>query len=163
MREGARLEASTSMVSVIVSPGTTIPIAGETISHAAPAVAVNEIGAPLVVRVTVCTGAGFGGAVKLRLVALKLRVDGAAVTCSVTFTTAGAATPATVMVTEDKYAPTARLVGFTITLMVAGRVPALVFTVSQKSAGGVDVVNVGLPVLGFTVNVCALGRAEPCW
>jgi hypothetical protein len=46
--------------------------------------------------------------------------------------------------------------------MDAGKVPLSVFTVSQKSVGGVAVVNVGLPVLGFTAIDCAFGSVvEP--
>jgi hypothetical protein len=46
--------------------------------------------------------------------------------------------------------------------MEAGNVPLSILTVSQKSAGGVDVVKVGFPALGFTATVCAFGRVvEP--
>ena len=44
--------------------------------------------------------------------------------------------------------------------MAGGKVPLSILTVSQKSAGGVAVVKVGLPVLGFTATDCALGSAN---
>jgi hypothetical protein len=91
-------------------------------------------------------------------VGLSVSVEGGDVTSSPTVTTAGDAAPATVMVTADMYVPTARLVGFTSTAIEAGKVPLSILTVSQKSVGGVDVVKVGLPALGFTATVCAFGR-----
>jgi hypothetical protein len=44
---------------------------------------------------------GLGGALKIRLFVLKLKVDGGEVTSRLTVTTAGDATPETVMVTDD--------------------------------------------------------------
>ena len=151
--DGARLVASTFTVSVCRSPGSTMPTAGETDSQVAPAVAVKEIGESLVDMVTVCATDGLGGAVKIKLDGLNINVDGGEVTSKFTVTTAGEAIPATAMVTADVYVPTARLVGFTSTPMEAGSVPLSMFTVNQKSVAGVDVVKVGLPVLGFTAMV----------
>jgi hypothetical protein len=78
-----------------------MPTAGETDSQAAPAVAVNAMGDPLVDSITVCAMDGLGGALKIRLFVLKLKVDGGEVTSRLTVTTAGDATPETVMVTDD--------------------------------------------------------------
>jgi hypothetical protein len=144
---------------VITSPGKAIPTAGETLSQVAPAVALNEIGAPLVVNVTICATDGLGGAMKLSVLGVTAKVDGAAVTVSVTVTTAGEATPTTVIVTAELYVPTGSPVGFTSTPMDAGKLPLSIFTVSQKSVGGVDVTNAGFPVLGFTAIDCAFGNA----
>ena len=85
----------------------------------------------MVDNVTVCAADGLGGAVKTKLVGLRVKVEGGEVTSSPTVTTAGDATPATVMVTADEYVPTGRLVGFTSTLMEAGKVPLSKLTVSQ--------------------------------
>jgi hypothetical protein len=89
------------------------------------------MGESLVDSVTVCATDGLGGAVKIKLLALRVKVDGGEVISSPTVTTAGEATPATVIVTADVYVPTARLVGFTSTLMEAGKVPLSKLTMSQ--------------------------------
>ncbi len=120
---------------------------GDTDSHVAPGAAENEIGEPFVVNVTVWVWGGLGGAVKVSVAGFNDNVEGAAVTFSVTETTEGAAAPVTVIVTADTYCPTGRLVGFTLTLRVAGRFPLSRLTVSQKSVAGVDVVNDGVPEL----------------
>jgi len=62
---------------------------------------VNEIGEPFVDNVTVCATEGVGGAVNRRVPGLMVNVDGGEVISSVTVTTAGEPTPATVMVTEE--------------------------------------------------------------
>jgi hypothetical protein len=89
------------MLSIARSPGKTMPTAGETDSQAAPAVAVNAMGDPLVDSITVCAMDGVGGALKIRLFVLKLKVDGGEVISKLTVTTAGDATPETVIVTDD--------------------------------------------------------------
>lgn len=81
--------------------------------------------------VTVCAVDGLGGAVKIRLLGLNVSVEGGEVISRFTVTTAGDGTPETVIVTADVYVPTARLVGFTSTLMDAGSVPLSILTVSQ--------------------------------
>ena len=98
---GANVAAFTLTVSVVSSPGKTIPIAGETVIHGTPEVAVNDIGDPLVESVNVCATDGLGGAVKIRVLGVTAKVEGAAVTWSVTVITAGDNTPATVIVTEE--------------------------------------------------------------
>jgi hypothetical protein len=98
---GASDVASTFTVIVAISPGKTIPTAGETVIHVAPEVTVYEIGAPLVDKVIVWDTDGSGGARKARVAGLKLKVDGAAVTLRFTAITAGDATPVTVIVTDD--------------------------------------------------------------
>lgn len=134
-----------------------MPTLGETVNHVAPGVAVNEIGAPFVDSVTVWDGAGFGGAVKVRVAGFSDKVEGAAVTFKVTGTTTGAAAPVTVIVIEDTYCATGRLLGFTVTLSDAGRLPPFRFTFSQKSVPGVDVVNAGVPALARIETFCAFG------
>jgi hypothetical protein len=89
------------IVRVARSPGKTIPTAGETDNQGAPAVAVNEMGESFVDKVTVCATEGLGGAVKKMLFGFTLKVEGGEVTLSVTVTTAGDPTPATVMLTEE--------------------------------------------------------------
>ena len=98
---GARVVASTVTVRITCSPGKTIPTVGDTVIHADPAVAENEMGELSVVKVTVCATDGSGGAVKIRVPGFKVKVEGGDVTLRVTVTTAGEATPATVMVTEE--------------------------------------------------------------
>lgn len=127
----------------------------------APAVAVNEIGAPSVIKAIVCA-AGLGGAVNVREVAESDSVDGGAVIFSVTPITAGDPTPNTVSVTDAMYWPSGRLVGFTITLTDPGNVPLFGLAVSQYAvAGAIAVMNDGLPALTFTLTDCAFGNADP--
>lgn len=154
---GASAVASTVTVMVACSPGSTMPTVGDTVIQVAPEVAENEIGELLVVNVTVCGADGSGGAMKLSVAGVKLKVEGAAVTFSVTGIASGAAAPTTVSVTDDTYVPTARLSGLTVTLRVAGKVPLSRLTDNQKSVGGVAVVNPGLPTLAFIEIVCAFG------
>lgn len=91
-------------------------------------------------------------------------VEGAAVTFSVTGNIKGCAAPVTVTVMEDTYWPTGRLVGFTLTLRVAGRLPLSRLTVNQKSVAGVDVVNDGVPALARTDIFWDFGNAvAPDW
>lgn len=122
---------STTTLSVSCSPGRTIPTVGETVAHVAPEVAVNEIGAPFVVSVTVCAADGSGGAVKLNVDGLSVSVDGGEVTSRVTATITGASTPVTVIVIEEEYVPTASPVGFTLTLILAGKFPLVRLVASQ--------------------------------
>jgi len=155
--EGVSAAAFTVTLRVANSPGKTIPTVGETISHVAPAVAENEIGAPFVDRVTVWAADGLGGAVNVSVAGFNDSVEGASVTFNVTATTEGAAAPVTVIVMADTYCPTGRLFGFTLTLSVAGSVPLSRFTFNQKSVPGVEVVKSGLPALARIETVCALG------
>ena len=96
---GARLDASTEIVRTSRSPGSTTPTVGLTCSQAAPEAAENEMGVPLVERVTVCAASGIGGAVKFSAVALKVAVDGGEVTVKVTGMFNGFVMPVTVTVT----------------------------------------------------------------
>lgn len=57
----------------------------------------------------------------------------------------------------DTYCPTGRLVGFTLTLMVAGRFPLSRLTASQKSVAGVYVANDGAPELARSDTFCDFG------
>src|SRR5260370_31675868 len=96
---GARLDASTEIVRTSRSPGSTTPTAGLTCSQAAPEVAENEMGVPLVERVAVCATEGLGGAVKFIAVALTVRVDAGEVTAKVTGMLNGFVMPVTVTIT----------------------------------------------------------------
>jgi hypothetical protein len=56
------------------------------------------------------------------------------------------------------------LVGFTLALSEAGKIPLSMLTVNQKSVGGIAVLNVGFPELALTETVCALGSfVAPTW
>jgi len=77
---GANAEAFTFTVSVVSSPGKTIPIGGVTVIHGTPEVAVKDIGDPLVDSVNVCAIDGLGGAMKIRVLGVTAKVEGAAVT-----------------------------------------------------------------------------------
>lgn len=79
-----------------------MPTLGETVAQVAPEVAVNEIGAPFVVSVTVCAADGSGGAVKFNVDGFSVSVDGGEVTSNVTSTMTGDATPVTVTVMEEE-------------------------------------------------------------
>ena len=150
MADGVRFAPSAVTVKVSSSPGKTIPSVGVTLSHVAPAVAVNEMGEPLVDNVMVCAAAGFGGALNVRVAGFSDNVEGAAVTFRVTGIATGAAAPVTVSVMAETYCATERLVGFTVTTRVAGRLPELRFTWSQKSVAGVVTVKAGVPELPRT-------------
>lgn len=86
-------------VRLCCAPGSTTPTDGLTVSHGEPEVAVNEIGAPLVDNVTVWSGTGTGGAVRLNAVGLTVSVEGGAVTVRFTGIDTGVATPDTVTTT----------------------------------------------------------------
>ena len=91
---------STVMVKIFSAPGKTTPTAGATVSHFAPAVAVNEIGAPLVVSVTVCAEVVEGATVSVMMEELSASVGKGGATTSVTgIETTGS--PLTVMVTVE--------------------------------------------------------------
>src|SRR5579864_3374342 len=77
----------TDTVRVTGPPGSTTPLVGATLSHAAvPADAVNEIGPALVVSCTACA-AGAGGETKVKELGLAVRVGGGAVTTNFTLVT----------------------------------------------------------------------------
>src|SRR5579859_7889862 len=76
---GASVAGFMEIVSGYSSPAVTTsgcpaPLSVVTVSQGAPDVAVNEIGAPLVVMVTTCAAGGIGGATKFRVVELNVRV-----------------------------------------------------------------------------------------
>jgi hypothetical protein len=115
------------------------------------------MGAPSVDSVTVWAADGLGGTLKVRVAGFNDKVEGGEVTFSVTGITDGAAAPVTVIVIEEVYCPTGMLVGLTLTLRLAGRLPLSMLTVSQKSVAGVAVVNDGVPELARIETFCALG------
>ena len=115
------------------------------------------MGAPSVDNVTVWAVAGLGGVVNVSVAGFKDKVEGGEVTLSVTGITDGAPAPVTVIVIEDTYCPTGRLVGLTLTLRVAGMLPLSKLTESQKSVGGVTVVKDGVPALARIDTFCDLG------
>ena len=119
-------------VNCTCSPGRTTPTVGLTDSQGLPAVAVNEIGVPEVVRRTLWAMGGNGGAANAKAVELNVKVDAGAVTFRLTGTVSGVVTPATVSVTVAGYRPTARLVGFARKLKVAGSLPLSGLTTSQS-------------------------------
>ncbi len=87
-------------------------------------------------------------------------MEGGSVTFRVTGMLSGLATPLTVTLTDERYIPTGRLVGFTRTLKLPGSVPLLGLTVSQRSVDGeIAVVYPGFPELAFTETLCAAGSA----
>ena len=161
---GFKAAASTETERGTWSPGRTTPTAGATVIQAAPEVAVNEIGDPLVDSNTVCA-AGLGGAVKVNVVALSARVEGGEVTASDTGTMTGAATPVTVSMTDALYDPTGRLVGLTRTVKVPGSFPLSGLAVSHKAVPGeIAVMKSGVPELDLTETFRAAGSvAAPDW
>src|SRR5271157_5359616 len=88
-----RIVGSALMVITSCSPGSTTPAVGLTVSHLAPAVAVNEIGPAVVESSTLWAGGGIGGATMVIAVALKVSVAGGLVTVSVTGMLNGLVTP----------------------------------------------------------------------
>ena len=149
--------AFTVTVNMARSPGSTMPTFGEIVNHVAPAVAVKEMGDPLVDSVMVCAADGLGGAANVSVAGFNVSVEGPAVTFNVTAITTGAVAPVTVTVTDEVYCATGRLVGFTLTISDAGRLPLFKLTFSQKSVPGVTAVKEGVPALARIETFCDLG------
>jgi hypothetical protein len=101
----------------------------------------------------------------LRIVGVIASVEADSVTTRFTAITTGVPMPVIVKSTAALYWPTARLVGFTRTLIVAGNAPLFGLAVTQNVfAGAMAVVYVGAPALAFTEIVCAAGsEAAPDW
>src|SRR5579884_76256 len=160
---GVSAVGSTTMLSVRSSPGSTMPVDGVTVSQLVPATAaVNETGSPLVDSVTVWAGTGVGGATKLSVVVLSVKVGSGALTFSVTGMASGVTTPDTVTFTTAEYMPTPRLVGFTRMVSVPGVFPESGLTVTHNADdGAIAVVNGGVPVLARTETLWTPGICPP--
>jgi hypothetical protein len=114
------------------------------------------MGAPSVERVMVWTEVANGVIFRVMVEELKPSVgNGGEITSVTGIVTTGS--PVTVIVTVDVYVDAGRLVGFTRTLRVAGRLPLLGSTVIHASVPGVVAVKAGVPELAFTEMVWTAG------
>ena len=139
---GSKPVGSAEIVSVAGTPGRATPLAGVTVAQVAPCnAAVKDTGPPLAISCRVCDVGGFGGGVKLMVVALTDNVGSGAVTVSVTVIKTGEANPVAATLTDALKVPTGRPVGFTRTVSEAGSLPESGLTVSHSAFEGVmDVV-----------------------
>src|ERR1019366_5354016 len=97
---GASVAVAMVSVRVVCSAGKTTPTVGDTVIHFAPEVAVNEMGAPSVESITVCTELEAGVILSVSVEALRPRSGNGGDTTSVTGIMTGAR-PVTVMVTVE--------------------------------------------------------------